>query len=103
MMRILLFLATNVAVLIVASIVLSLLGIDNYTGQSNTELLVICAVFGFTGSFISLFMSKWMAKKSTGTQVIDQPRTHNEQWLINTVQRLADRKSTRLNSSHVRI
>lgn len=63
MMRILLFLATNVAVLIVASIVLSLLGIDNYTGQSNTELLVICAVFGFTGSFISLFMSKWMAKK----------------------------------------
>lgn len=89
MMRILLFLATNVAVLIVASIVLSLLGIDNYTGQSNTELLVICAVFGFTGSFISLFMSKWMAKKSTGTQVIDQPRTHNEQWLINTVQRLA--------------
>ena len=90
MMRILLFLATNVAVLIVASIVLSLLGIDNYTGQSNTELLVICAVFGFTGSFISLFMSKWMAKKSTGTQVIDQPRTHNEQWLINTVQRLAN-------------
>lgn len=90
MMRILLFLATNVAVLIVASIVLSLLGIDNYTGQSNTELLVICAVFGFTGSFISLFMSKWMAKKTTGTQVIDQPRTHNEQWLINTVQRLAN-------------
>lgn len=90
MMRILLFLATNVAVLIVASIVLSLLGIDNYTGQSNAELLVICAVFGFTGSFISLFMSKWMAKKSTGTQVIDQPRTRNEQWLVNTVQRLAN-------------
>ncbi len=89
MMRILLFLATNIAVLIVASIVLNLLGIDNYTGQSNTELLVICAVFGFTGSFISLFMSKWMAKKSTGTQIIDQPQTRNEQWLVNTVQRLA--------------
>lgn len=90
MMRIFLFLATNLAVLLVAGIVLSLLGIDNYTGQSNTELLIICAVFGFTGSFISLFLSKWMAQKSTGTQIIDQPRTHSEQWLVNTVQRLAN-------------
>ncbi len=89
MMRILLFLATNIAVLIVASIVLAVLGVDNYTGHNNGDLLIICAVFGFTGSFISLFLSKWMAKTSTRTQIIEQPRTHTEQWLLNTVQRLA--------------
>src|SRR5690554_4532954 len=87
MMRIALFLATNIAILIVASITMSLLGVDT---RSLTGLLIFCAIFGFSGSLISLFISKWMAKRSTGTQVIDQPRTHNEQWLVSTVRRLAD-------------
>ncbi len=89
MMRIALFLATNLAVLIIASITLKLLGVDRLTDTDLTTLLIFCAVIGFSGSFISLFLSKWMAKKSTGTQIIDQPRTHNEQWLVATVQRLA--------------
>ena len=92
MMRIFLFLATNIAVLIIASITLKLLGVDRFTGQNHGDLLIFCAVFGFTGSFISLFLSKWMAKKSTGTQIIDQPRTHQEQWLVSTVQRMAQQK-----------
>ena len=87
MMRIALFLATNIAILIVASITMSLLGVDT---SSLIGLLIFCAIFGFSGSLISLFISKWMAKRSTGTQVIDQPRTHNEQWLVSTVRRLAD-------------
>ena len=89
MMRIFLFLATNIAVLLVASVTLSLLGVDRYTGQNYGDLLIFCAVFGFTGSLISLLISKWMAKRSTGTQVIDQPRTRQEQWLLQTVEQLA--------------
>ena len=77
MMRILLFLATNMAVLIIASITLKLLGVDRFTGQNYGSLLVYCAVFGFAGSLISLFLSKWMAKMSTGTQIITQPRTRH--------------------------
>ncbi len=89
MMRIVLFLATNIAVLVVASIVISLLGLDHASSQNLGDLLIICAVFGFTGSLISLFLSKFMARTSTGTQIIEQPRSRNEQWLLNTVQRLA--------------
>ena len=89
MMRILLFLATNMAVLIIASITLKLLGVDRFTGQNYGSLLVYCAVFGFAGSLISLFISKWMAKMSTGTQIITQPRTRHEQWLMQTVAELA--------------
>ncbi len=89
MMRILLFLATNMAVLIIASITLKLLGVDRFTGQNYGSLLVFCAVFGFVGSLISLFLSKWMAKMSTGTQIITQPRTRHEQWLMQTVAELA--------------
>mgnify|MGYP003503388374 FL=1 len=89
MMRILLFLATNMAVLIIASITLKLLGVDRFTGQNYGSLLVYCAVFGFAGSLISLFLSKWMAKMSTGTQIITQPRTRHEQWLLQTVAELA--------------
>ena len=89
MMRILLFLATNMAVLIIASITLKLLGVDRFTGQNYGSLLVYCAVFGFAGSLISLFLSKWMAKMSTGTQIITQPRTRHEQWLMQTVAELA--------------
>ncbi len=89
MMRIVLFLATNLAVLIIASITLKLLGVDRFTGQNYGSLLVFCAVFGFAGSLISLFLSKWMAKMSTGTQIITQPRTRHEQWLLQTVEELA--------------
>lgn len=90
MMRIFLFLATNIAVLLVASVTLSLLGVDRYTGINHGDLLIFCAVFGFSGSMISLFISKWMAKRTTGTQVITQPRTRQEQWLIQTVEQLAN-------------
>ena len=92
MKRILLFVATNIAVLLVASIVLKLLGLDMAMasrGQSFVGLLVFGLVLGFTGSFISLAMSKWVAKRSTGAQVIEQPRNEMEAWLLQTVQRQA--------------
>ncbi len=89
MMRILLFLATNLAVLVIASITLKLLGVDRFTGQNYGNLLIYCAVFGFAGSLVSLLISKWMAKMSTGTEVISQPRTRHEQWLLQTVEQLA--------------
>jgi heat shock protein HtpX len=90
MKRIVLFLATNLAVILVLSIVLnivfSFLGVDR---SSIGGLLVFAAVFGFGGSFISLAMSKWMAKRSTGAMVIEQPRNATEQWLMTTVARQA--------------
>ncbi len=89
MMRIVLFLATNLAVLLIASVTLKLLGVDRFTGQNYGSLLAFCAVFGFVGSFISLFLSKWMAKMGTGTQIITQPRTRHEQWLLQTVEELS--------------
>ena len=92
--RIALFLATNLAVIAVLSVVLRLLGVDQLLAESgagiNYEgLLVLSLVFGFGGSFISLAMSKWMAKRATGAQVITQPRTETERWLVGTVERLA--------------
>ncbi|TWI53136.1 heat shock protein HtpX [Pseudomonas duriflava] len=89
MMRILLFLGTNLAVLLIASITLKVLGVDRFTGQNYGSLLVFCAVFGFAGSLFSLFISKWMAKMSTGTEIISQPRTRHEQWLLQTVEELS--------------
>tara|TARA_R110002126_G_scaffold8826_4_gene40841 strand:+ start:413 stop:1273 length:861 start_codon:yes stop_codon:yes gene_type:complete len=90
MKRVLLFLATNLAVIVVLSIVLnivfSFLGIDH---SSISGLLVFAAIFGFGGSFISLALSKWMAKRSTGAVVITQPRNATEQWLMRTVERQA--------------
>lgn len=91
MMRIILFIATNLAVLLVASITLKLLGVERFTGQNYGSLLVFCAVFGFAGSFISLFLSKWMAKMGTGTEIISQPRTRHEQWLLQTVEELSNK------------
>ncbi len=94
MLRIGLFLLTNIAVIAVASISLSLLGVGSYL-QSNgvdldlTNLLVFCAIFGFAGSFVSLFLSKTLAKMGTRTRLIDQPRTAEEQWLVHTVTALA--------------
>jgi heat shock protein HtpX len=93
MKRIVLFIATNLAVMLVLSIVLRLFGLDraayDQTGMNLGGLLVFSAVIGFTGSIISLLMSKSMAKWSMGAQVIEQPRTEPEVWLVETVRRLA--------------
>ena len=93
MKRIVLFLATNLAVILVLSIVLKVLGLDQAggAGAGYGELLVFSAVVGFTGSIISLLMSKSMAKWSTGAHVIDQPTNDVESWLVGTVQRLAQK------------
>jgi heat shock protein HtpX len=86
MKRIALFLLTNLAVMLVLGIVLSL--VFKFTGldsRSTGGLLLLAAVFGFGGSFISLAMSKWIAKRSTGAVIITQPNTETERWLVNTV------------------
>ncbi|WP_396615214.1 protease HtpX [Lysobacter soli] len=85
--RVSLFLATNFAVLILLSIVMSVLGVNP---QQFSGLLVMATVFGFGGSLFSLMISKWMAKRSTGAHVIEQPRNESEQWLVNTVRRQAE-------------
>jgi len=88
MKRILLFLATNVAIVVVLSVVAQLLGIDQYLaarGGSLGGLLIFAALFGFGGSLISLAISKWMAKRAMGVEVITQPRTATESWLLNAV------------------
>ena len=86
MLRIGLYLATNLAILVLLGVVMTLLGIDS---RSTSGLLVMAALFGMGGSFISLALSKWIAKKSTGAYVIEQPRNPTEQWLMDTVRRLA--------------
>nr|WP_225540225.1 protease HtpX [Xanthomonas sp. XNM01] len=80
------FLATNLAVLFLAGIIMSVLGVSP---NQMSGLLIFAALFGFGGSFVSLLLSKWMAKRSTGAQVITQPRTEVERWLVATVQRQA--------------
>ncbi|MFC3552169.1 protease HtpX [Lysobacter cavernae] len=88
--RVALFLATNLAVLALLSIVMAML--QNFFGiqlGGQGGLLVMATVFGFGGSFISLMTSKWMAKRSTGAHVIEQPRNEAEQWLVTTVHRQA--------------
>lgn len=94
MKRIFLFLVTNAAILVVLSVVLRLLGIDRILDAQGVNLdlgalLAFAAVVGFTGSLLSLAMSKWTAKRMMGVRVIDQPRTANESWLVSTVQRQA--------------
>ena len=96
MLRIALFLLTNLAILIVASITLSLLGFDSIMAANGVDLnlnalLVFCAVFGIGGSLVSLMLSKWMAKRSMGVKLIEQPRNHQEQWLVDTVAELAQK------------
>lgn len=90
MKRIILFLATNLAVIVVLGIVLNLIfaftGVDS---RSTGGLLILAAVFGFGGAFISLAMSKWIAKRSTGAQVIEHPRNETERWLVDTVTKQA--------------
>jgi len=92
--RVLLFIATNIAVLLVLSVTVQVLmhlfGVTfDDTGLNLPAILVMAAVFGFGGSFISLAMSKWMAKRSVGAHVIEQPRNSTEQWLFDTVRRQA--------------
>ncbi|WP_297809825.1 protease HtpX [uncultured Methylophaga sp.] len=94
MKRILLFLGTNIAVLAVLSITMRLLGIESLldeqgVGLDMNALLIYAAVIGFSGSFISLLISKWTAKRLTGAKVIEQASNETERWLVNTVSRLA--------------
>ena len=94
MMRILLFLATNAAILVVITIVFNLLGLSSVLDAQGIDLnlnalLAMSAIIGVTGSVISLAMSKWSAKNAMGVHVIEQPQNQTEQWLVDTVARLA--------------
>ncbi|HKK55435.1 protease HtpX [Marinobacter sp.] len=92
-MRLLLFFGTNLAVILIASVTLRLLGVDSYLAQNGIQygsLLAFAAVFGFAGSIISLLISKKMAKWSTRAKVIESPRTPAERWLVETVAQLAE-------------
>ena len=94
MKRIALFILTNLAILVVLSVVLSLLGIDSLLAENGVDLnlqalLVFSAVVGMTGSFISLALSKWSAKRMTGAEVISQPKNKTQRWLLDTVEKQA--------------
>jgi heat shock protein HtpX len=92
MKRVALFLLTNIAVMIVLSLVASAFGVNRYLTQNGLNfeaLLIFSAIFGMGGAFISLLLSKWIAKRSTGAHVITQPRNAAESWLVATVQRQA--------------
>jgi heat shock protein HtpX len=95
MKRIVLLVATNFAILIVLSVTMQLLGVDQMlaqeTGLNLYGLLVMAAIFGFGGSFISLLISKWMAKMAVGAHVIEVPANTTERWLVDTVKRQADK------------
>ncbi len=96
MMRIGLFLLTNIAIMAVISLTFSLLGLEGVLAQNGVDLnlnalLVFSAIIGMSGSVISLMMSKWLAKQSAGVQLIQTPRNNPERWLVETVGRLADK------------
>jgi len=94
MKRILLFVLTNLAVMVVLGVVASLLGVNRFltaNGLNLTALLGFSLIMGFGGAFISLLMSKTMAKWSTGAEVITQPRSQDEAWILETVRRLSER------------
>ncbi|MGL4612991.1 MAG: protease HtpX [Shewanella sp.] len=93
MKRIFLLIVTNLAVLLVASIVMSILGVNTST---MSGLLVFAAIFGFGGAFISLAISKWMAKKTMGCEVITSPRDSTERWLLDTVARQAQQAGIKM-------
>lgn len=95
MKRVILFIVTNLAIVFVLGIVLSLLGVNQILDEQGVglnlyNLLIFASVFGFGGSFISLAISKWTAKRLTGAQVIENPRSATEIWLVNTVRRQAE-------------
>jgi heat shock protein HtpX len=92
MKRMFLFLATNVAIVLVLSLTMRILGVEPYlnaNGLNLTSLLIFAAVMGFGGAFISLAISKWMAKTTMGVQVITEPSNNHERWLVETVARYA--------------
>lgn len=94
-MRILLFLATNLAVLVLVSIIFNLLGLEGILTNNGVDLnlsslLVFCGLFGMSGSLISLLLSKFMAKRGTGTRIIQSPQNKDEEWLLTTVASLAN-------------
>lgn len=94
-MRILLFLATNLAVLVLVSVIFNLLGLEGILTNNGVDLnlsslLVFCGLFGMSGSLISLLLSKFMAKRGTGTQIIETPGNREEEWLLETVKSLAN-------------
>ena len=101
MKRIALFLLTNLAILAVLSIVLSLLGVDSLLAENGVDLdlqalLIFSAVVGMAGSFISLAMSKWSAKRMTGAKVITQAENKTQQWLLATVQKQASQAGIKM-------
>lgn len=94
MKRILLFIMTNIAIMVVLSITLRLLGVDSILAENNSDLniqalVILSGVIGFGGSFISLLISKWMAKRMTGAVVITSPSSNMEKWLVSTVEKQA--------------
>ncbi|MBA6296354.1 protease HtpX [Colwellia sp. MB02u-9] len=95
MKRIFLFLLTNIAIMLVLSVTLRLLGVDSILAENGSDLniqslVILSGVIGFGGSFISLFISKWMAKRMTGAVVITAPTTNINKWLIQTVEKQAN-------------
>lgn len=99
MMRIGLFLLTNLAVMLVAYVIIGLLGVGNFVSGGQLQLsslLIFCGVFGFTGSIVSLLISKWMAKKTMGVQLIENPSNGDERWLLETVADLSQRAGIKM-------
>lgn len=99
MKRIVLFLATNLAIVLVLSITMRLLGVEPYlnaNGLDLSSLLIFAAVMGFGGSFISLAISKWSAKKSMGVRVIDAPSNSTERWLVETIQKYSAQRGIKM-------
>ena len=91
MKRIMLFVMTNIAVMVVVGIVTSLLGVGRYTGTNTGQLMIFSLVVGFSGAIISLLMSKSMAKMSLGVKIINQPANADEAWIVDTVRKFADK------------
>tara|TARA_B100001769_G_scaffold119944_1_gene93578 strand:- start:9 stop:890 length:882 start_codon:yes stop_codon:yes gene_type:complete len=94
MLRIALFLGTNIAILAVLSLTMSLFGIDGVLQDNGVDLdlnslLFISAIIGFTGSFISLLISKWIAKRSMGVELINDAKNETERWLLNTLEKIS--------------
>lgn len=99
MKRIALFLATNMAIVLVLSVTMRLLGVEPYlnaNGLNLTSLLIFSAVMGFGGSFISLAISKWSVKRSMGVQVIEAPANGTEVWLVDTIRRYAEKAGIKM-------
>ena len=92
MQRIFLFLLTNIAIMVILSVTLRVLGVESLLAQNGSDLnlnalVIFSGIFGFGGAFISLAISKWMAKRMTGAKVIENPSNNVEKWLLDTVER----------------